>query len=259
MICLLIPVWLQSLLIPAPSSGQWMAHARRLAARDRLVVLQVVPEELGQFIERDEVHPVVQIHVAGTRDNDQFFGLAGQPVSLFAELSGMGVLTRDEQHRTRGNRPDVVEGVEVHELDVACQRGVGRQLRRAARRRVSAPRRAVEIIELALNRVGIGGQLMARPAGVFRLAACEFGIALLAAAAMICFRCSTLSEWCSALRLAAPMSYMLTVAIAFMRGSIFAALMTKLPLPQIPRTPIRSRSTNGRVPRKSTAALKSSA
>ena len=41
--------------------------------------------------------------------------------------------------------------------------------------------------------------------------------------------------------------------------SIFAALMTKLPLPQIPRTPIRYRSTKGRVPRKSTAALKSSA
>jgi len=42
-------------------------------------------------------------------------------------------------------------------------------------------------------------------------------------------------------------------------GSIFAALMTKLPLPQIPRTPIRPLSTNGLVPRKSTAALKSSA
>ena len=62
----------------------------------------------------------------------------------------------------------------------------------------------------------------------------------------------------SPLRLAAPMSYMLTVAMAFRRGSIFAALMAKLPLPQIPTTPIRSRSTKGRVPRKSTAALKSS-
>src|SRR6516164_1738238 len=66
MICLLIQVWLQSLLIPAPSSGQWMAHARRLAARDRLVVLQVVPEELGQFIEGDEVYPIVKIHAVLT-------------------------------------------------------------------------------------------------------------------------------------------------------------------------------------------------
>ena len=37
------------------------------------------------------------------------------------------------------------------------------------------------------------------------------------------------------------------------------SLIAKLPLPQIPITPIRFRSTNGRVPKKSTAALKSSA
>ena len=55
------------------------------------------------------------------------------------------------------------------------------------------------------------------------------------------------------------MSYMLTVATAFMRGSILAALMTKLPLPQIPIAPMRSLSTNGWVRRKSTAALKLSA
>jgi len=35
-----------------------------------------------------------------------------------------------------------------------------------------------------------------------------------------------------------------TVAIAFIRGSIFAALITKFPLPQVPRTPIRSTSTD---------------
>ena len=55
------------------------------------------------------------------------------------------------------------------------------------------------------------------------------------------------------------MSYMLTVAMAFIRGSILAALMTKLPLPQTPMAPIRSVSTKAWVPRKSTAALKSSA
>src|SRR6516225_749320 len=103
-----------------------MPRARRLAARNRLVVLQVVPEELGQFIERDEVYPIVKIHVASARNDKQFFGPAGQPVSLFAELSGMGVLTRDEKHRTRGNRLDVIERVKVYERDVACQRGVGR-------------------------------------------------------------------------------------------------------------------------------------
>ena len=40
------------------------------------------------------------------------------------------------------------------------------------------------------------------------------------------------------------MSYMLTVAIAFMRGSILAALITKLPLPHIPSAPMRYLSTN---------------
>ena len=41
------------------------------------------------------------------------------------------------------------------------------------------------------------------------------------------------------------MSYMLTVAIAFMRGSICAALSAKLPLPQMPSTPILSRVDEG--------------
>ena len=54
------------------------------------------------------------------------------------------------------------------------------------------------------------------------------------------------------------MSYMLTVAIAFIRGSICAALSAKLPLPQMPRTPMLSLFTKAWVLRKSTAALKSS-
>ena len=66
---------------------------------------------------------------------------------------------------------------------------------------------------------------------------------------MISLRCSTVCEWLSALRLAAPMSYMLTVAMAFMRGSILAALMTKLPLPQMPSAPMRLRSTKFWLPR----------
>jgi hypothetical protein len=53
-----------------------MLHARRLAARGRLLVLQVVPEELGQFIERDEVYPIVKIHVTSARNDEQFLGLA---------------------------------------------------------------------------------------------------------------------------------------------------------------------------------------
>ena len=51
------------------------------------------------------------------------------------------------------------------------------------------------------------------------------------------------------------MSYMLTVATAFSRGSIFAALTAKLPLPQIPIAPMPLRSTNSRVPLKSSAYI----
>ena len=54
------------------------------------------------------------------------------------------------------------------------------------------------------------------------------------------------------------MSYIETVATALMRGSTWAALSANPPLPHMPSTPMRSRLTNGRVPRKSTAALKSS-
>ena len=49
-----------------------------------------------------------------------------------------------------------------------------------------------------------------------------------------------------------------TVATVLMRESVSAAAKPKLPLPQMPMTPMRSRSTNDFVPRKSTAALKSS-
>jgi hypothetical protein len=50
---------------------------------------------------------------------------------------------------------------------------------------------------------------------------------------------------------------MLTVAMARRRGSISAALTTKLP--QTPMEPVRFQSTNGWARRKSTVALKASA
>ena len=38
--------------------------------------------------------------MTGAWNDDQFFGLTGQLVSLFAKLPGMGNLTRDEEHGT---------------------------------------------------------------------------------------------------------------------------------------------------------------
>ncbi|MFF4349433.1 hypothetical protein [Streptomyces sp. NPDC001530] len=45
------------------------------------------------------------------------------------------------------------------------------------------------------------------------------------------------------------MSYMLVVATALIRRSTWAALMANPPLPHMPITPMRSRSTKSRVPR----------
>jgi hypothetical protein len=66
---------------------------------DRL--LQIFSEKGREFIEWDEFHPVIKVNVTGAWNDDQFFGLTGQLVSLFAELPGMGNLTRDEVHGTK--------------------------------------------------------------------------------------------------------------------------------------------------------------
>ena len=60
-------------------------------------------------------------------------------------------------------------------------------------------------------------------------------------------------------RAAVPMSYILAVATALMRGSILAAAKAKLPLPQMPMAPMRSGSAKGWVVSQSTAAEKLSA
>lgn len=72
-------------------------------------VTEVVLEERGQLVEGDEIDAVIEIHVTGAGNDHQFLGLAGKPVALFAELPGMCLLARDEEHRTRRNRLDVRE------------------------------------------------------------------------------------------------------------------------------------------------------
>jgi hypothetical protein len=57
-----------------------------------------------------------------------------------------------------------------------------------------------------------------------------------AASSRAFFLCSRVIEPLSPLRFAAPMSYMLTAAIAFTRGVNAGGLMTKLPLPQNPQS-----------------------
>lgn len=145
---------------------------------------------------------------------------------------------------------DVGEGVEVHEFHVAGQCGVRSRARRGPVGGELPARRTVKFVEFALDRRGFGRQFVYCAAGVKGFPAQEFGITLFGSLGDDPFALFGRQGVFQPLRLAAPMSYMLTVAMAFRRGSIFAALMAKLPLPQIPTTPIRSRSTKGRVPRK---------
>ena len=91
----------------------------------------------------------------------------------------MSGIPRDEKHGTRRNRLDVSERVEVHEFHVTAQRRVCRELRRASLGGELPSRRAVEVIELTLNGMGILIQLMIRPAGVFGFTASKLHVALL--------------------------------------------------------------------------------
>ena len=111
-------------------------------------------EKGRELVEQDKLHPVVEVNVAGVRNDDQFLWLTGELVSLFTELSGMGGLTRDEKQGTRRNRLNVRERIKIHELDVTAERRVRGEFRRAALGREFTSWSAVEVIELTLNGVG---------------------------------------------------------------------------------------------------------
>ena len=88
------------------------------------------------------------------------------PVRVFAELDGVRLFARDEQHGARGNRLDVRERVEVHELDVAGERRVRGELRGGAFRSEFPSRRPVECVEFPLDGRGRFRQFMDGAAGV---------------------------------------------------------------------------------------------
>ena len=83
------------------------------------MLLQIFRKEVGELAEGDKACPVIQIHMPGSGDDIQFLRFRREPVRVFAELDGVRLFARDEQHGARGNRLDVRERVEVHELDVA--------------------------------------------------------------------------------------------------------------------------------------------
>src|SRR5215213_7868526 len=125
---------------------------------------QIRFEERLQLVEGDQLHPVVEIDVAGPRDDEQFLRFGGPLVGVFAELPGMCLVARDEEHGAGRDRLDVLERVEVQELDVARQGRVRRQFRRCTFGGVFTSRGAVEVVELALDGGRVFVQLVHGPA-----------------------------------------------------------------------------------------------
>ena len=142
------------------------------------MLLQVFRKEVGEFAEGDKACPVIQIHMPGSGDDIQFLRFRREPVRVFAELDGVRLFARDEQHGARGNRLDVRERVEVHELDVAGERRVRGELWGGAFRSEFPSRRPVECVEFPLDGRGRFRQFMDGAAGVPGFAAREFRIAL---------------------------------------------------------------------------------
>ena len=112
----------------------------------------------------------------GVGHDQQRLGLRGTGVGVLAEFTGVGIGAGNQQQRAWGDRLDVVERVEVHELHVAGQRWPGGGPCRGSGRGELPTWCAVEIVELIPH--GIAGQHMRRTTGVEGFATLELNIAL---------------------------------------------------------------------------------
>ena len=139
----------------------------------------MLSEEGCELVKGDIIQPVVQIHMPSARNNVEFLRFGRQLVGVFAELSGMSILTRDEKHGTRRNRLYVCKRVKIHEFNVAAKRRMRCEFWRLAFRSIFSPWSAVEIIKLTLNGGRVFIQFMHRPTGVFGFTTRELYIALL--------------------------------------------------------------------------------
>lgn len=49
-------------------------------------LFQVFSEEVRQFVERNQVHPVIEVHMSSLGHPVQFLGFGRPPVGVFAEF-----------------------------------------------------------------------------------------------------------------------------------------------------------------------------
>jgi hypothetical protein len=52
----------------------------------------MLDEKNCELVKGNAVHPVVQIHMSGTRNDREFLRFGRQPVGVFAELAGVSAL-----------------------------------------------------------------------------------------------------------------------------------------------------------------------
>jgi len=64
---------------------------------DRNPLFQVGLKERIQLVEGDQVHPIIEVHMARAGNDDQFLRFGGQLVGVLAELDGVSLFAGDEQ------------------------------------------------------------------------------------------------------------------------------------------------------------------
>lgn len=133
----------------------------------------------GESCPGNQVHAVVQIDMPRAGNPGQFLRFGGTMVGLLAELSGVRLIASDEQQRSRGNRLDIVEWIEIHEPDFAGQGAVLGQLQRSAMRDMDTAWRTVEVPEFTCDRVCIFTKLHWQIVEEMHLPGRELAVALL--------------------------------------------------------------------------------
>ena len=117
--------------------------------------MEILAEERGDLVKGDQFGFIVQIHMAGPFHIIQFLGSLGPAVGVFAEFSGVGLITGDEQQGTGRNGLDILERIEVHELHIAGVGGMGGGVHILPFACCRTPGGPVEIVEFLLDGIGL--------------------------------------------------------------------------------------------------------
>ena len=93
-----------------PQTDSPVNASRVLAMRKRFVVslrtssktatqrlFEVRREERREFVERNQIHAIIKIHMPGAFHDKQFLRFGGSLVGVLTELLGMSLVARDEQ------------------------------------------------------------------------------------------------------------------------------------------------------------------